>query len=63
MRSGVEHDARLGADRQPAGLAAGRKHRHVDVGEVEQGQRPAAGRQHLAGLDEPVFARGRRPAR
>ena len=43
------------AHRQPAGLIGRQEDLHVDVGQIEHGQHPAAGRQHLAGQRQPVL--------
>ena len=46
---GIEDDAGLVADRQPAGVRRGQEDRHIDVGEVEDGDDRRAGGDDFAG--------------
>jgi hypothetical protein len=48
----VEHDARLRAQADLAGDLLGQEDVHVDVGQIEQREDPAAGGHHLAGLGQ-----------
>ena len=52
---GIEDDAGLVADRQPAGVRRGQEDRHVDVGQVEDGDDRRAGGDDLAGPRELVL--------
>ena len=62
---GVEHDARVGAELDPAGLRGRQINVHVDIGGIEHREDLAAGRQNLADigdtiLDPPVARRDER---
>ena len=55
VRIGVEHDARVGADLDSAGLHGRQVDVHVDVRDVEHGEHLAARGQHLADIGDAVL--------
>lgn len=55
LRRGIQHQARLVAQRHPAGLRRGQEKAHVHLAQVDQVQHHAAGRKHLAGFGHAVL--------
>ena len=54
---GVEHDAGVGAEPDPAGVRRRQVDVHVDIGGVEHGEDLAAGCQNLADIGDAVLDR------